>query len=152
MKCLLGHLHYCPHIQIGLFHQCSMQLCGDVGRSQMPVRGPIIFVILNFFLSFYFLAHTLYSLSSHIPLCIAAPHKNVLTWMILVGLGVRVYPKFRVGLFGFFIFRVSNSWTRTRTRTRNFGYPQIRVWVWVKFGYTLLLILNLIQPLYLCVP
>jgi hypothetical protein len=26
-----------------------------------------------------------------------------------LGLGVRVYPKFRVGLFGFFIFRVSNS-------------------------------------------
>lgn len=49
MKCLLGHLHYCPHIQIGLFHQCSMQLCGDVGRSQLSVRGPIIFVILNFF-------------------------------------------------------------------------------------------------------
>lgn len=49
MKCLLGHLHYCPHIQIGLFHQCSMQLCGDVGRSQMSVRGPIIFVTLNFF-------------------------------------------------------------------------------------------------------
>jgi hypothetical protein len=32
-----------------------------------------------------------------------------------IGLGVRVYPKFRVGLFGFFIFRVSNNRTRTRT-------------------------------------
>jgi hypothetical protein len=30
-------------------------------------------------LFFYFLAHTLYSLSSHAPLRIAAPHKNVLT-------------------------------------------------------------------------
>jgi hypothetical protein len=39
----------------------------------------------------------------------------------LVGLGVRVYPKFWVGFFGFFIFRVFNS--RTCTRTRNFGYP-----------------------------
>jgi hypothetical protein len=53
-----------------------------------------------------------------------------------LGLGVRVYPKFRVGFFGFFIFRVSNS--RTRTRTQTFGYPQIRVRVWVKFGYPLL--------------
>jgi hypothetical protein len=26
-----------------------------------------------------------------------------------VGLGVQVYPKFWVGLFGFFIFRVSNN-------------------------------------------
>jgi hypothetical protein len=42
-----------------------------------------------------------------------------------VGLGVRVYPKFRVGFFGFFIFRVFNS--RTRTRTQTFGYPQFRV-------------------------
>jgi hypothetical protein len=42
-----------------------------------------------------------------------------------LGLGVRVYPKFRVRLFGFFIFRVSIS--RTRTRTRNFEYPQFRV-------------------------
>jgi hypothetical protein len=55
---------------------------------------------------------------------------------LIVGLGVRVYPKFRVGFFGFFIFRVSNS--RTRTRTQTFGYPQFRVWVWVKFGYPLL--------------
>lgn len=39
--------------------------------------------------------------------------------------GVRVYPKFRVGFFGFFRFRVSSS--RTHTRTRTFGYPQFRV-------------------------
>jgi hypothetical protein len=32
-----------------------------------------------------------------------------------LGLDVRVYPKFQVGFFGFFIFRVSNSRTRTRT-------------------------------------
>ena len=28
---------------------------------------------------------------------------------LFIGLGVRVYPKFRVGFFGFFIFWVSNS-------------------------------------------
>jgi hypothetical protein len=49
-----------------------------------------------------------------------APHQP--SWL---GLGVRVYPKFWVGFFGFFIFRVSNS--RTRTRTQTFGYPQFRV-------------------------
>jgi hypothetical protein len=41
-------------------------------------------------------------------------------WVALE-LGVRVYPIFRVGLFGFFVFRVSNIYTQTRTR--NFGYP-----------------------------
>jgi hypothetical protein len=45
-------------------------------------------------------------------------------WTLVLGLGVRVYPKFRVGFFRFFIFRVSNS--RTRTRTQTFGYPQFR--------------------------
>jgi hypothetical protein len=49
-----------------------------------------------------------------------------------VGLGVRVYPKFRVGFFGFFKYRVSNSGTRTVlvpeiSGTRNFGYR--------KFGF-----------------
>jgi hypothetical protein len=38
-----------------------------------------------------------------------------------VGLGVRVYPVFWAGFFGFFIFRPSNIYTRTLTR--NFGYP-----------------------------
>ena len=47
-------------------------------------------------------------------------------------MGVRVYPKFRVGFFGFFTIRVFRSGTRNYTeilQTRQFGCPKIRVQV-----------------------
>jgi hypothetical protein len=61
--------------------------------------------------------------------------------MVGIGLGVRVYPKFRVEFFGFFYFgfpTVEPVLVPELSGTRNFGYPQFRVWVWVKFGYPLL--------------
>ena len=47
-----------------------------------------------------------------------------------ITVGVRVYPKFRVGLFGLLEYQVSRDDTRNLCEyfnTRQFGYPKVRV-------------------------
>jgi hypothetical protein len=69
LKYLLGHLHNCSDLQVGLTLQCCTQPSGNEGRGQLSmllfrsfwaqVCGPTILVILNFPMAFYFGAQTL---------------------------------------------------------------------------------------------